>query len=246
VLETTRGRIVSRWLVGADGLHSRVRRGAGFQVSMGPGRRFGARRHFRVPAWSDVVEVHWADGAEAYVTPVGPDQVGIAVLWSATGERALDYERCLTRFPGLRQRLGSACTRPETSVRGAGPFDVWVRPVAQGRVLLVGDAAGYLDAITGEGLSLAFASAAALVAATVDGDGSQYPGAWARLRRRHIAFTRLVLLVTGRHAFRRQVFQALSRSPDAFRAFLALNTGAWGWGRALPDAGKLGLRLLTP
>jgi flavin-dependent dehydrogenase len=245
VLETGGGRIVSRWLVGADGLHGRVRRAAGFRISTGPARRLGARRHFRLPPWSDVVEVHWADGMEAYVTPVSPDQVGIAVLWSAARERAPGYEACLTRFPELHRRLGSAIVGAETSVRGAGPFDVRVRPVARGRVLLVGDAAGYLDAITGEGLSLAFASAAALVAATVDGDGSAYPGALARLRRRHVAFTRLVLWITERPAFRRKVFRALSRSPDAFRAFLALNTGVWGWGRALPDAGKLGLRLLT-
>lgn len=39
-------------------------------------------------------------------------------------------------------------------------------PVARDRVLLVGDASGYLDAITGEGCSHAFAPAAALVEAT--------------------------------------------------------------------------------
>ena len=245
VLETARGRIESRWLVGADGLHGRVRRGAGFEVAVGPCRRFGVRRHFRLPPWSDLVEVHWTDGVEAYVTPVGPDRVGIALLWSAAGGRTGDYDTVLARFPELRARLGPAAACPETTVRGAGPFDVRVEPVARGRVLLVGDAAGYLDAITGEGLSLAFASAAALVQATAGEDASAYPRAWERLRRRHIAFTRLVLWVAERPSCRRHVLRALSRSPDVFRAFLAFNTGAWGWGRALPGVGKLGMRLLT-
>ena len=120
-----------------------------------------------------------------------------------------------------------------------------VRPIARGRVALVGDASGYVDAITGEGLSLAFATAAALVEATAGEDASAYPRQWARVRRQHVALTRLVLWVADHPSLRRRVVRALSRSPDAFRAFLALNTGAWGWGRALPGVGKLGSRLLT-
>jgi flavin-dependent dehydrogenase len=244
LLETARGQIESRWLVGADGLNSRVRRAAGFATAVGPARRFGVRRHFRLPPWSDLVEVHWADGAEAYVTPVGPDRVGVALLCSAPVRPANDYGAILGRFPELSARLGSAAACPESAVRGAGPFDVRVEPIARGRVLLVGDAAGYLDAITGEGLSLAFASASALVDATVGEDASGYPRAWRRLRRRHMACTRLVLWLADHPSSRRRVIRALSRSPDAFRAFLALNTGAWGWARTLPGVGELGLRLL--
>jgi 2-polyprenyl-6-methoxyphenol hydroxylase-like FAD-dependent oxidoreductase len=244
-METTRGRIESRWLVGADGLHGRVRGAAGFEVAVGPRQRFGARRHFRLAPWSDLVEVHWGDGVEAYVTPVGPDRMGIAFLWSAASGRTGDYDSFLARFPELRARLGSAEASPETTVLGAGPFDLNVEPIARGRVLLVGDAAGYLDAITGEGLSLAFAAAAALVEATLTEDVSGYPSAWERLRRQHMAVTRLVLRLTDHPSSRRRALQALSRCPDALRAFLALNTGAWGWGRALPDIGKLGLRLLA-
>ena len=245
VLETTHGEIEASWLVGADGLHGRLRTACGFSVTTGPRRRLGVRRHFRVAPWSDVVEVHWADDMEAYVTPVGPDRVGIAFLWSASGGARANYDAFLARFPELRARLGSAAASPETSMRGAGPFDVRVRPIARGRVLLVGDASGYLDAITGEGLSLAFAAAAALVEATAGADASAYPRQWARARRQHVALTRLVLWVSDRPELRRRVVRALSRSPDAFRAFLALNTGAWGWGRALPGVGKLGWRLLT-
>jgi flavin-dependent dehydrogenase len=236
---------VSRWLVGADGLHGQVRKASGFAVTTGRRRRLGLRRHFRLAPWSDLVEVHWADGVEAYVTPVGPECVGIAFLWSHAGGLRADYEALLDRFPALRARLGPAASAPETSVRGSGPFDVRVKPIARGRVLLVGDAAGYLDAITGEGLSLAFASAAALVEATAGEDASAYPRAWTRVRRQHVALTRLVLWLADHPSLRRRVVRALGQSPDAFQAFLALNTGAWGWGRALPGVGKLGVRLVT-
>jgi len=245
VLQTSQGELRARWLVGADGLHSRVRTACGFAVRTGPRRRVGVRRHFRVAPWSDVVEVHWADDVEAYVTPVGPESVGIAFLRSAAEGARGDYDALLARFPALEARLRSAAAVPETTLRGAGPFDVRVAPIARDRVLLVGDASGYVDAITGEGLSLAFASAAALVASTGGEDASAYPRAWARVRRQHVALTRLVVWIAGHPSLRRRVVHALSDSPDAFRAFLALNTGAWGWGRALPGVGKLGWRLLT-
>jgi flavin-dependent dehydrogenase len=176
---------------------------------------------------------------------VGPESVGIAFLRSAAEGAEGDYDALLARFPALEARLRSAAAAPETRLRGAGPFDVRVAPIARDRVLLVGDASGYVDAITGEGLSLAFASAAALVASTGGGDASAYPRAWARVRRQHVALTRLVVWIAGHPSLRRRVVHALSDSPDAFRAFLALNTGAWGWGRALPGVGKLGWRLLS-
>jgi len=185
------------------------------------------------------------DGVEAYVTPVGPDRVGVAFLWSSAGGQKGDYDDFLARFPELRARLGPAAATPETALRGDGPFDVRVQPIARGRVLLVGDASGYLDAITGEGVSLAFESAAALVEATSGTEVEAYPRAWARIRRRHIAATRLVLWLADRSSLRRRALRAMRRSPDAFAALLALNTGAWTWTRALPGIAKLGLRLAT-
>ena len=260
LLETGDGPIEARWLVGADGRHSRVRAACGFTIRRATRSRFGMRRHFRVAPWSEFVEVHWADGVEAYVTPVGPERVGIAFLWSAAGEPAGDYDTFLARFPALVARLGAARDAPETAVQGGGPFGTSVRGVARGRVLLAGDAAIALDAVTGEGLSLAFAAAAALVDATAGGapDGgpagdrraahagaAAYARVWPRLCRRPAALSRLVLRLTEARALRRRAMVALRDAPGSFRAVLALATGAWGWGRAMPGVARLGLRILA-
>ena len=50
----------ARWLVAADGLHSPVRRAVGITATAGTPRRYGVRWHYRVPPWSDFVEVHWS------------------------------------------------------------------------------------------------------------------------------------------------------------------------------------------
>ncbi|HEV2888090.1 MAG TPA: NAD(P)/FAD-dependent oxidoreductase, partial [Jatrophihabitans sp.] len=63
------GGLTARYLVGADGLHSTVRRLAALNL---PGRspaRWGLRRHYRIEPGSDLVEVHWSPSAEAYLTP---------------------------------------------------------------------------------------------------------------------------------------------------------------------------------
>ena len=70
--ETDVGPLRARFLAAADGLHSRLRSMAGLRTTSRRPRRFGIRQHFRVKPWSRFVEVHFADGVEAFVTPVGP------------------------------------------------------------------------------------------------------------------------------------------------------------------------------
>ncbi len=208
--------IEARWLVAADGLHSRVRKEAGFRVRVGPRRRMGMRRHFRVRPWSPYVEVHWTDGLEAYVTPAGPERVGVALLWR--GDEKGEYDRFLARFPALLAKLGP----PETEVRGAGPFDVTVDAQVRGRVLLVGDAAGYVDALTGEGVALGLHSAQALIA-TLERPES-WTATWRAITRRHRQLTRVLLAIADRPALRRQMIRAFRRHPSLFASLLAFNS----------------------
>lgn len=205
----------SRWLVAADGLHSVVRRDLGLQAPpAGGGRagaRYGLRRHFRCPPWTDHVEVHWSARSEAYVTPVADDLVGVAVLGPADG----GFDRALDCFPALRSRLRAA--EPVTPARGAGPLRQRVIAVRSGRVLLAGDAAGYVDALTGEGLAVGLATARAAVEALAADRPEEYPAAWARATRRYRVLTHGLLAVSARPAGRRALVPAAALWPAGFR-----------------------------
>ena len=107
-----------RWIIGADGFHSRVRQWAGLQPVWNGARRIGLRQHFRIRPWTDFVEVYWHNHCQAYVTPIGADEVCIAMLGSATGVRLSDLP---TLFPVLASRLGSAEPIGRTARRN---FDV--------------------------------------------------------------------------------------------------------------------------
>ncbi len=206
------GTLTARHVVAADGLHSTVRRELGLDVAVRGARRHGLRQHFAVEPWSDHVEVHWSRHGEAYVTPVGPELVGVALL---TGERA-PYDELLGRFPDLRERLGSGAT-PEAP-RGAGPLRQQARSRRSGRVLLVGDASGYVDALTGEGISLGLAHAKAAVEAIVSGDLAGYEREWRRVTRRYATLTRALLWGTRPVWARRVIVPAARALPAVFSA----------------------------
>ncbi|SFK28011.1 NAD(P)/FAD-dependent oxidoreductase [Cellulomonas sp. KH9] len=166
------GGVSARYLLACDGLHSTVRRRLGLEApaTARPGRRrYGLRRHYRLAPWTDLVEVHWSPVAEAYVTPVAPDLVGVALL----GPRGADLTAALAALPELAERLDGATAGP---VRGAGPLRQRSTRRTAGPVRLVGDASGYVDALTGEGLRVGFAQARAAVA-TLD-DPAGYERAW--------------------------------------------------------------------
>ena len=107
---------------------------------------------------------------------------------------------------------------PATQVRGAGPLRQRSRRRVAGRVLLVGDAAGYVDALTGEGIALGLAQARAAVAAVRAGDPAAYERAWRRLSWRHDLLTHGLLAASGRPALRRRLVPAAEAAPWLFWA----------------------------
>lgn len=202
------------WLLACDGLHSDVRRSLGLAGPNGSSRRYGMRRHFSIEPWSEFVEVHWTPRAEIYVTPVAEDEVGVAVL----GSRGLGYETVIGEAPTVRQRLASA--KQASSMRGAGPLLQRTHRRTAGRVLLVGDASGYVDALTGEGIRLGLDQARAAVSAIVAGRPEQYERAWSGLTRDYRWLTSTLVAAASRPALRRRIVPLARRMPGIYGAIV--------------------------
>jgi flavin-dependent dehydrogenase len=96
--------------------------------------------------------------------------------------------------------------------------------VHRGRLALVGDAAGYLDAITGEGLSLGFHEADALADALAAGDLALYERAVKKLVAMPFALIKLLLFAERHPAIRRRMVGTLAREPELFARVLAIHT----------------------
>lgn len=210
-----------RWIIGADGSRSQIRQWAGLSPGGDDRRRIGLRQHFHVKPWSDFVEVYWAKGCQAYVTPVGPDEVCVALL---DRSHELRFSDLALRFPRLDSHLKNA--EPIGSVCGGSSASIRLSRVTQGRIALVGDASGSVDAITGEGLALAFRQAAALGAALAEGDLSIYEAMHRRICRMPFLMAQLLLLMDDRESLREIVFQALANRPRIFGRLLATHVGA--------------------
>lgn len=243
---TVAGReIAARAVIGADGPQSFVRHAAG--LDGGPPRdgRYGLRRHFRLAAGVPLperVEVSYHDGYELYLTPAAPGVVGIAalcereVLRAAEGSKAERLAALLEGAPAaVRERLAGAA--PESDPLACGPLRVRAKRVVRGPVLLIGDAAGYVDAITGEGMSLALGSSALAVDAIFawlrggtprEAAFAEYARRRAALFRDHALLTHAVVFFARRPALGRLAVRALAAEPALFARLLSVGHGEIG------------------
>jgi len=204
-----------RWTVGADGQNSRVRRAGGLDAGSRASWRFGFRRHYAIAPWCDFVEVHWGSRCQIYVTPVSPSEIGVALL---SRDSHLRLDGALSEFPELQQRLqGVAATSSE---RGAVTASRRLCRVFRGGTVLIGDASGSVDAITGQGLSLSFHQAIAMAEAFCSGDLTSYQAEHSRLARRPVFAANILLLLDRFALLRRSVLRALAYHPPAFAKLL--------------------------
>lgn len=205
----------ARYLVAADGLHSPIARRLGLvRTPRRTRHRWGQRRHFTVRPWSERVQVHWSDRGEAYVTPLAADLIGVAVL----STHRTPFDEQLRWFPELAERLADS---PAGPVRGAGPFRRRTLRRVEGRVLLVGDAAGYVDALTGEGIAVSLACAEELVRCVHNGRPHRYDARWRRASRRYRALTSALLWASERRVLRDGLVPAAERFPALFSGAVA-------------------------
>jgi menaquinone-9 beta-reductase len=212
--------IAYRWLVGADGAPSRVRAWTGLGALKSEDVRYGFRRHVRTPPWTDYVEVYWGNGCQAYVTPISDSEVCVAFI-SRDPRRRLDS--MLAEFPDLAMRLQD-CTE-QARDRGAVTASRLLRRVASANVALVGDAAGSVDAITGQGLGLAFRQALDLADAITRDDLRHYASRHRAMMRLPFLMGRLMLMLGERRAVRTSALRLLSSRPAVFEELLSLHVG---------------------
>lgn len=207
-------RLRADYVLACDGLHSGIARSLGVRRSQRRvGRRYGLRQHFAIAPWSSLIEVYYAGDTEVYITPVAPDTVGVAVL----GGKGMSLEGAINQVPELAKRLDGAS--PVSELAGAGPFPQKVSTPRTGRVLLVGDAAGYVDAITGEGLRVGFAQAREAVSCLVQGRPERYPRRWRQVTR-EFRFLTKGLVILARSPLRRSIVPIARAVPWLFGAIV--------------------------
>lgn len=220
--------VQSRWIVGADGQNSRVRKWAGLRARFEGAARYGFRRHYRVAPWSEQVEVHWNSRSEVYVTPTGARDVCVAVL---TRDPRLRIDEALRGFPAISKRLAGAETGSRE--RGAACVSRSLENVWRGKVLLVGDASCTVDPITGDGLSLAMQQAMSMARALAKDDPEAYRREHRRSVRLPMLMSRTMLMLAGRRWMRRRAIRRLAAHPRLFGKLLSIHVEGVG----LPDIG---------
>jgi flavin-dependent dehydrogenase len=211
----------ARFVVGADGVHSRVARAMGVQRRLAWLDQFALVTHFHGTAPAAHADVHLVPGGFCAVTDVdaGRTSLNLVLPRHRLRERtATNWDQFLqtelATAPLLQQRLapGSRCA----AWRGCGPFGYSTTTPWLPGVALVGDAAGYVDPMTGEGIYFALfaakALAAALVAAAADPAHEATALAnYAAARRRELA----------PRQFASRLLQRGIRHPRLVRTFLA-------------------------
>jgi flavin-dependent dehydrogenase len=214
--EVLRARIV----VGADGQKSTIRKMAGLDAIRSERRRYGFRTHYRVAPWSEYVEVYWGARGQAYITPIACDEVCVAFV---SRDSRLRLEEALSDFPRLRERLaGAPHASPE---KGALSMSRQLKRVHKDGLALLGDASGSVDAITGEGLCLAFKQADALAAALRAGDLRQYAARHRSISAKPRMMASLMLSMEWHNELQRRVLASLAKRPQVFESILRFSAG---------------------
>lgn len=234
-------KIAARWIVGADGRGSRVRKWSGLETARSSTRRFASRRQYRMRPWSEFMEIYWGEKTQAYVTPVGSEEVCVVLIAASPAETS--FAAALAKMPELRKRLHGAelCSRE----RGAITISKSLRNVQRGNVALVGDASGSVDAITGEGLRLGFRQAFALADAMESGELRSYQRIHRELARRPLLMARLMVLLGNHGSLRKRVLESFAQNPQLFTKFLAFHVGEGTPAELLSTGAALGWQLLA-
>jgi flavin-dependent dehydrogenase len=228
IVRTNRHPIHPRHIIGADGHQSRIRAWAHLDRASISARRIGLRQHFALVPWSPYVEVYWSDHGQAYVTPIGSNEICVAFI---AHRKHASVAEALLHFPELQHRLAAAL--PTNTPRGSVTLSRKLHRVARHNVALIGDASGSVDAVTGEGLGLCFRQAIALgntLREAIHAPASDHP--LASYQKAHLALQKLphfmartMLLLDSSPHLRNRTLTVLQRRPHLFEQMLRMHVG---------------------
>jgi flavin-dependent dehydrogenase len=188
------------------------------------------------------MELHWGRHSQAYVTPVGREEVCVALISSSPKVR-LGADSALAEFPELCARLNNC--EYASNERGAVTVTRSLSRVYRDRTVLVGDASGGVDAVTGEGLCLALRQAALLGECLASGDLAGYQKGHRALLRRPTMMARMMLLMANHRRLRRRTMEIFESKPRAFAGLLAMHVGEGSARDHISNGIALGWQLLT-
>lgn len=230
-----------RFIIGADGNRSMTRRRLGLEMPPAKRNRYGVRAHFRYddPAKiGDTVEVYVTPLAEVYTTPVSENELLVAVLLEQkhmdrfAGRLEEAYEAFFQEDPVIQARFEGG--QRISKVMACGPLSSKSKRPITDRALLIGDAAGFIDPITGEGISIALSTAkmasAVIADALTAGDTSLAALVpYERERAQEMIHFKLLtygLLYLSRFPrLARWAVNRLSNRPELFKKLLGINCG---------------------
>lgn len=201
------GDCCAKYCIVAEGIHSQTVKKLGLKKSRTRYNRFGVRIHLRIKPWNDFVEVWWGPDFEVYITPVAPDVINVALL----ANRAMTLPAALAALPVLQAKLDLSLNVNELA--GAGPLLHRTRRRRVGRILIAGDAAGFVDAMTGEGNTLALGSGIAASEAVLSGRLWLFPFRWWQVVWRYWFLTRMSAGAAVRPKYREFALKMIVKFP---------------------------------
>jgi len=229
-IETAGGQLTAERVVGADGLRSTTRGLLGWSKPPSRPHRHALVGHLAVSQHRvRGVIVTLLPANEVYVAPSGPDEV-LAVVLGPPGSLRDPAATVIDTYRRIVAAAHPEFAEAESGrIRGAGPFRVSSRTVAERGAFLVGDAAGFIDPITGDAMSAGFRAAAylaELLADAVPAAEARYLRWYAAQWRTRKVVTAIALGLGGSPRLARRALAGLGRHPDALESLLEVNSGS--------------------
>jgi flavin-dependent dehydrogenase len=182
-----------RFTVGADGRNSIFHRR--LEAQRPRHARVGLSAHvIGLDGVSDRVEVFFHREGELYLAPTGGGETLVAALFHRDRFRRDGITHLLATIPTVRDRARHV--EFTTPVLAASPLGLRLSRVVDGPLLLIGDAAGAPDPITGDGIAMAMASVKPAADAIVSGDLAAYQRARLAIGRNADRLGRLLLTIS--------------------------------------------------